>query len=306
MTVACRAKWHSRSPAGGDSGVAAIRTARVQRWVQVREARARSGSPRLTPCQAGGCAAGVAGDPRRTTSGRCIAGDLGSQGSPRRRRCSGGPSRTALRRDSANHLTARQQAVFDVIAARPPRPVTSTQLATELQFAAGTLNVTLRSLQRRQLIAAVNSREGRGMDALALAINGNRRHPRSLEPRGRLCVAPVSSLGCAPGGCERFGRVPAHASRRCQAPPLPRTRACSRAGPRGPAGVRRAAAHPCAATRSVQHCRASVPGDALQAPPMPYPTTRNRQARRLSLPGTGTAADQAEPAMFETAAPARR
>jgi hypothetical protein len=60
---------------------------------------------------------------------------------------------------------------------------------------------------------------GRGMDALALAINGNRRHPRSLEPRGRLCVAPVSSLGCAPGGCERFGRVPAHASRRCQAPP---------------------------------------------------------------------------------------
>jgi DNA-binding IclR family transcriptional regulator len=58
-------------------------------------------------------------------------------------------------RDSVNHLTARQQAVLDLIAARHPRPVTSTQLATELQLAPGTLNVTLRSLQRRQLIAAV-------------------------------------------------------------------------------------------------------------------------------------------------------
>ena len=67
----------------------------------------------------------------------------------------GRPPRTALPRDSANHLTARQQAVLDVIAARHPRPVTSTQLATELQLAPGTLNVTLRSLQRRQLIAAV-------------------------------------------------------------------------------------------------------------------------------------------------------
>jgi DNA-binding IclR family transcriptional regulator len=55
----------------------------------------------------------------------------------------------------ADHLTARQQAVLDVIAAHHPRPVTSTQLATELQLAAGTLNVTLRSLQRRQLIVAV-------------------------------------------------------------------------------------------------------------------------------------------------------
>jgi DNA-binding IclR family transcriptional regulator len=58
-------------------------------------------------------------------------------------------------RDSVNHLTARQQAVLDLIAARHPRLVTSTQLATELQLAPGTLNVTLRSLQRRQLIAAV-------------------------------------------------------------------------------------------------------------------------------------------------------
>jgi DNA-binding IclR family transcriptional regulator len=45
--------------------------------------------------------------------------------------------------------------VLDLIAARHPRPVTSAQLATELQLAAGTLNVTLRSLQRRHLIAAM-------------------------------------------------------------------------------------------------------------------------------------------------------
>jgi hypothetical protein len=68
---------------------------------------------------------------------------------------SGGPSRTALPHDSANHLTARQQAALDVIAAHHPRPITSTQLATELQLPPGTLNVTLRSLQRRHLIAAL-------------------------------------------------------------------------------------------------------------------------------------------------------
>lgn len=58
-------------------------------------------------------------------------------------------------RDSADQLTARQQAALDVIAARHPRPLTSAQLATELQLPPGALNVTLRSLQRRQLIAAV-------------------------------------------------------------------------------------------------------------------------------------------------------
>jgi hypothetical protein len=63
--------------------------------------------------------------------------------------------RTPLPRDSANHLTSRQQAALDVIAARHPRPVASAQLATELQLPAGALNVTLRSLQRRQLIVAV-------------------------------------------------------------------------------------------------------------------------------------------------------
>jgi hypothetical protein len=51
----------------------------------------------------------------------------------------------------------RQQAALDVIAARHPRPITSAQLATELQLPPGALNVTLRSLQRRQLIAAVRA-----------------------------------------------------------------------------------------------------------------------------------------------------
>lgn len=62
---------------------------------------------------------------------------------------------TSLPRDFANHLTQRQQAALDVIAARHPRPVSSAQLATELQLPPGALNVTLRSLQRRQLIVAV-------------------------------------------------------------------------------------------------------------------------------------------------------
>jgi hypothetical protein len=99
---------------------------------------------------------GVASEPVRTISGRCIAGDLGSQGSPGRRCSPGGRSRTtSLHRDFANHLTQRQQAALDVIAARHPRPVSSAQLATELKLSPGALNVTLRSLQRRQLIVAV-------------------------------------------------------------------------------------------------------------------------------------------------------
>lgn len=129
---------------------------------------------------------------------------------------------------------------------------------------------------------ARDSREARRMDALALAINGNWKHPRSLEPWGRLCVAPVSSLGCAPGGCERLGRVrlmppggarrrPCRTLMRARAPALTVLRACDESP--------RIHARP---PRSVQHCRASVPGDALQAR-LPYPTKRNRQARRLSL-----------------------
>jgi hypothetical protein len=91
----------------------------------------------------------------RKTSGRCIDGDLGSQRSPSRRPPPGSKARNSLPRDSADHLTPRQQAALDVIAARHPRPITSTQLATELQLPPEALNVTLRSLQRRQLIVAV-------------------------------------------------------------------------------------------------------------------------------------------------------
>jgi Mn-dependent DtxR family transcriptional regulator len=57
-------------------------------------------------------------------------------------------------RDFDNRLTARQEAALRSIAASHPRPVTSAQLASELQIAEGSLNVTLRSLHRRGLIAA--------------------------------------------------------------------------------------------------------------------------------------------------------
>jgi DNA-binding IscR family transcriptional regulator len=57
-------------------------------------------------------------------------------------------------RDFDIRLTTRQEAAFRSIAARHPRPVTSAQLASELQLAEGSLNVTLRSLRRRGLIAS--------------------------------------------------------------------------------------------------------------------------------------------------------
>ena len=54
-----------------------------------------------------------------------------------------------------DRLTRRQQAALDVIAASQPRPLTTAQLANELQIAEGALNVTLRSLLRRRLITSV-------------------------------------------------------------------------------------------------------------------------------------------------------
>jgi hypothetical protein len=147
------------------------------------------------------------------------------------------------------------------------------------------------------------------MDALALAINANRRHPRSLEP-GRVVRRPVSSWAAQPwlaailrrarahpGLC--IGAVPGAAAAAALACLLARRsfRSCGRSG------VRRVAAPPCAATPPVQHCRASVPGDALQARPMPYPTKRNRQARRLSLPRYYVRPrTKRKPRRFETAA----
>jgi hypothetical protein len=115
-----------------------------------------------------------------------------------------------------------------------------------------------------------------------------------------LCVAPVSSVGCAPGGCERLGRVSAHASRRARRRPC-RTPVLARAPALTVLRVRRVAAHPCAATRSVQHlprlrARRCPPGtsDALphhtQSPsatvesfpvPVRQRTKRNRRCLRL-------------------------
>ena len=73
-----------------------------------------------------------------------------------------------------------------MIAARHPRPVTSTQLATELHLAPWALNVTLRSLQRRQLVVAVPAtpRQARRMDAVALAIGPQRRPARAMHDHG--------------------------------------------------------------------------------------------------------------------------
>jgi DNA-binding IclR family transcriptional regulator len=52
-----------------------------------------------------------------------------------------------------DQLSQRQRAVLDAVRARRPRPVTAAQLAARLGIAEGALNVTLRSLHRRRLIA---------------------------------------------------------------------------------------------------------------------------------------------------------
>ena len=61
-------------------------------------------------------------------------------------------------------MTARQQAVLASVAASHPRPLSSAQLATELQLPEGPLNITLRSLHRRQVIttAPATARRGAG------------------------------------------------------------------------------------------------------------------------------------------------
>ena len=116
---------------------------------------------------------------------------------------------------------------------------------------------------------ARDSTEARGMDALALAISANRRHPRRPEPRaGR--ASPCVQLGCAAvasgdvakgSGASRLMTGGAR-RRRC------RTRVLARAWPFrscGRSGVRRVAAPPCAAAR-----RSNV-----AAPPCPAMPSRH-------------------------------
>jgi hypothetical protein len=50
-------------------------------------------------------------------------------------------------------LSQRQQAVLDAIRASHPRAIMAAQLAARLAIAEGVLNITLRSLHRRRLIA---------------------------------------------------------------------------------------------------------------------------------------------------------
>ena len=52
-----------------------------------------------------------------------------------------------------DRMSQRQQAVLDAIRARHPRTTTAAQLAATLGIAEGALNITLRSLHRRRLIA---------------------------------------------------------------------------------------------------------------------------------------------------------
>jgi len=54
-----------------------------------------------------------------------------------------------------DRLTRRQRTALESIAGSHPNPLTTAQLSTELGIAEGSLNVTLRSLRRRRLIAAV-------------------------------------------------------------------------------------------------------------------------------------------------------
>jgi hypothetical protein len=65
------------------------------------------------------------------------------------------------------------------------------------------------------------------MDALALSIKRESEAPAEPGAPGPVVRRSRVQLGLRAGGCERLGRVPAHASRRCQAQPLPHTRACS-------------------------------------------------------------------------------
>jgi hypothetical protein len=58
-------------------------------------------------------------------------------------------------------LSERQQAVLDAIRASHPRPVAAAQLADRLGIGEGRLNITLRSLHRRRLIAPASPAQRR-------------------------------------------------------------------------------------------------------------------------------------------------
>jgi hypothetical protein len=77
-----------------------------------------------------------------------------------------------------DRLSQRQQAVLDAIRARHPRPTTAALLAATLGITEGALNITLRSLHRRRLIAPApptTRRDGGWTASQALSAP----HPRS-------------------------------------------------------------------------------------------------------------------------------
>jgi len=81
---------------------------------------------------------------------------------------------------SDDRMSQRQQAALDAIRARDPRPITAAQLAAELGIAEGALNITLRSLHRRRLIAPAPP-TARRHGAWTASHATSTRHPRTKK-----------------------------------------------------------------------------------------------------------------------------
>ena len=149
-TLAHRAKRHSHSPAGGGSGAAASER----------------------------------GEPLRTTSGRCIVGDLGSERSPSRRRSYGRQVKdfSAPRFRRSAHRAPAGDARCD--RGPPPAP-------PHVRAARDRAPAPCGGAERHAAVAAASptdrgrardGAEARGMDALALVMSDQAASP--TPPRG--------------------------------------------------------------------------------------------------------------------------
>lgn len=229
-------------------------------------------------------------------------------GSPRRRRSSGGPSRyfSASRFRQPPHRAPAGGARCDRGSPPAPRHVHAARDRAPARSGDVERHAALAPASPSDRRRARDSTEARGMDALALAISANRRHPRRPEPRaGR--ASPCVQLGCAAVASGDVANG-SGASRLCIGAVLGAAAAAlacllARRPFRsyGRSGVRRVAAHPCAAalvgpTLPRLRARRCPPGTSDA-----YPTNAFGSATVESFPVLRTAADQAEPAMFETA-----
>jgi hypothetical protein len=130
---------------------------------------------RLTPCQAGGCAAGVAGDPRRTTSGGCIAGDPGVTGLAQASSLLGRPVKdcSASRFRQPSHHAPAGGVRCDRGSSPAPRHFHATRDRAPARCGNAERHPALAPASPADRRRARDSREARRMDALALAINGS-------------------------------------------------------------------------------------------------------------------------------------